>query len=195
MVFLTGDIVYSSSPNEETAAFLVRLAAAYPCYYVPGNHEGDRGDEEAICAWLSKIGMHVLRGCGETVSLSGQTLYLYGLPDPSSKVETPASAPKDMFSILLAHRPERIESYLPSGYSLILNGHAHGGLWRLPGLDGGLYAPSEGLFPKYSGGRVDHEASVQIISRGLVRFFCLPRIFNPPELCLIELTPRAPTGR
>jgi predicted MPP superfamily phosphohydrolase len=67
---------------------------------------------------------------------------------------------------------------------LIVCGHAHGGQWRLFGR--GVYAPGQGLFPKYTSGVLD---GVCVISRGLGNHTRVPRIFNPPELVLISLSP------
>ena len=75
---------------------------------------------------------------------------------------------------------------------MILAGHAHGGQWRLPGLINGLAAPNQGLFPRYAGGRYDLEGTVLVVSRGLARETTrLPRIFNRPELVLLDLVPDA----
>ena len=101
-----------------------------------------------------------------------------------------AQADPDFFTILLTHRPERVEAYQGRGFDLILAGHAHGGQWRLPGVVNGLLAPDQGLFPAYAGGRYELEGSTLIVSRGLARESTrVPRIFNRPELVIIDVTP------
>lgn len=66
--------------------------------------------------------------------------------------------------------------------------HAHGGQWRIPGVLNGLYAPNQGLFPKYGGGRYDFDGQTMIVSRGLARESTrAPRFFNRPELVVIEV--------
>ena len=77
---------------------------------------------------------------------------------------------RDISPSFLAHRPERYQDYAPLSCDLIVNGHAHGGQWRIPGLLNGLYAPNQGLFPDHAGGRYFRdEGQVQIVSRGLAR--------------------------
>jgi predicted MPP superfamily phosphohydrolase len=84
--------------------------------------------------------------------------------------------------VLLCHHPEYYEPYVKNlPIELTLSGHAHGGQWRFFGR--GVYAPGQGLFPKYTSGM--HEGRF-IISRGLKRTFFPPRIFNPTEIVIID---------
>jgi predicted MPP superfamily phosphohydrolase len=93
-----------------------------------------------------------------------------------------------LYSILLAHRPEHIDQYLNYGFDLVLSGHSHGGQWRIPFILNGLYAPDQGFFPKYAGGKYEHGSTIHIVGRGLSKNSTrIPRIFNPPELVIIEL--------
>lgn len=93
-------------------------------------------------------------------------------------------------SILMTHRPERTEDYAGRGFELVLAGHAHGGQWRLPGLLNGLFAPDQGLFPTYAGGRYALGDTTLLVSRGLARESTrLPRFYNRPELVMVELRP------
>ncbi|MBQ8345489.1 MAG: hypothetical protein IJY42_04385, partial [Clostridia bacterium] len=86
--------------------------------------------------------------------------------------------------VLLCHHPEYYEPYLkPLSLDLIVSGHAHGGQWRFFGR--GVYAPGQGLFPRYTRGLYDRSF---VISTGLKRGFPIPRFFNPPELCVIDVT-------
>lgn len=92
------------------------------------------------------------------------------------------------YTILLSHRPEYFETYAKYPFDLVLCGHAHSGQWRIPFLLNGLYAPHQEIFPKYAGGLYEAENMRMIVSRGLARKTTyIPRIFNRPELVIIDL--------
>lgn len=83
--------------------------------------------------------------------------------------------------ILLCHHPEYYKKYLKDkNIDLVVSGHAHGGQWRFFGR--GVFAPGQGLFPKYTSGLHDNKL---IISRGLKSTGILPRFFNEPEIVKI----------
>ena len=69
--------------------------------------------------------------------------------------------------------------YARCGVSLALTGHAHGGQVRLPGV-GGLYAPGQGAFPKYTSGLHRRSDTAMIVSRGISGRFTRLRLFNRP---------------
>ena len=191
LVVLVGDIYDDALPPDNTDVTLDFLAENWPCYYVTGNHDVFRG----VAA--EAHGVTALNGEALPLEVNGQHLLLCGLSDPreSPAFEENLSALNqqaqnaETFTLLLSHRPARIEQYLPGGWDLILSGHAHGGQWRLPGVQNGLLAPDEGLFPRYSGGRFDLDGTAFIVSRGLARESTrVPRLFNPPELVLVDIT-------
>ena len=76
----------------------------------------------------------------------------------------------------------------PFDADLIVSGHAHGGQWRIPRLMNGFYAPGQGFFPRYAGGLYDMGSYSFVVGRGLSNPTIVPRIFNPPEIMIIELT-------
>ena len=89
----------------------------------------------------------------------------------------------DAPKVLLCHHPEYYKAYLKkTSIDLIVSGHAHGGQWRFFGR--GVFAPGQGLFPKYTAGCFDGRL---VISTGLKKSGKIPRIFNEPEIVLIEL--------
>ncbi len=92
----------------------------------------------------------------------------------------------DRFKLLLCHHPEYFYKYLSeTKVDLVLSGHAHGGQIRLFGR--GLYAPGQGILPRYTSGVYDGRL---IVSRGLTNTSRpIPRLFNPTELVLAEITP------
>ena len=192
-VLLVGDIVDDVLPEENAFLVLEALAREYPCACVTGNHEYWTGRVDEICDKIAALGIDVLRGEQVTWILRGQEVTLYGVDDvDSGKLEEQlaAFAPTEgEVSILLAHRPEKIDLYAACGFTLVVSGHAHGGQWRLPGLINGLYAPHQGWFPDYAGGLYQVGDTAFVVSRGLARESTrVPRIFNPPELVLLELT-------
>lgn len=175
-----------------------------PTFYVKGNHEFWSRDIANIKKIIRESGTVVLEN--ETVSLKihGSTINLCGIDDPAifdceknefvekctSKYDLLANfknLKKDRYNILLAHRPEWIEEYKKYPFDLILSGHAHGGQVRIPFLLNGLYAPNQGFFPKYAGGTYPHGTLTHIVTRGLYCNPRLPRLFNPPEIVVIDL--------
>lgn len=198
LILLGGDIFDDELPDDNAIKFLEEISGSFPCYYVAGNHEFWSGEK----AFASK--MNVIEKCGirrligETVSLSvnGQTFNLCGIDDPdtfSDDYENQLKNANDssrngLYTILLAHRPERMPEYRQYDFDLVLAGHAHGGQWRIPFLLNGLYTPFEGIFPKYAGGEYNENGTKMIVSRGLaVETTLIPRIYNRPELVIIDL--------
>lgn len=177
------------------------LAEKYPCYYVTGNHEYWSNEVDSILEIVEKYGIKVLSGTSDSIELDGQKINICGIDDPDVVDYTAngiafdkqlklaeEAADKEKFTILLSHRPELAERYQKYDFDLVLCGHAHGGQWILPGVLNGLYAPHQGLFPKYAGGRYDFDNQTLIVSRGLARESTFaPRIFNRPELVIVDI--------
>lgn len=193
VVVLVGDILDDTMPLAQGYTVLENLAENWPCYYVTGNHDAAAG------ATVAGFGITVLDGACQELTVREQAIRLCGVSDPRTHGASAFSASlaalngqnagQEGFSLLLAHRPARIGEYLPGGYDLILSGHAHGGQWRVPGLLNGLLAPDEGLFPQYAGGFYDMGDTAFIVSRGLAKESTrVPRLFNPPELVLVDIT-------
>ena len=93
---------------------------------------------------------------------------------------------EDSYTILLSHRPELMEAYTEAGVNLALTGHAHGGQFRIP-LIGGIAAPDQGFFPKYSEGMFQQDATTMVVSRGLGNSIFPFRFNNSPELVVVTL--------
>lgn len=197
IVLLGGDIVDDVLPQKNAKIVLEALAKKYPTYYVSGNHEYWSGQIGAIKQMIRQTGITVLEGDSLNIMLGQTSLRLSGIDDPEvdrsdfkSQLDTVKNLSSPQFHILLAHRPELIDDYLVGDFDLNLSGHAHGGQWRIPGLLNGLFAPNQGFFPKYAGGRYDFSDTTLIVSRGLARETTrLPRLFNRPELVIIDVTP------
>ena len=205
LILFAGDIYDDKYPGINTELLLQGLRN-YTCIYASGNHEyrSQQPLPAEIFQLLRTYGLNILQGKCATVSANGQLLNICGVDDPSVRLysyyddsteqQLAAIGQADAngcFTILLAHRPERIKQYMWYGFDLVLCGHAHGGQWRIPGLMNGLFAPNQGLFPPYAGGRYQFERGQMIVSRGLAKNHpFVPRIFNRPELVIIDLMPQ-----
>lgn len=94
---------------------------------------------------------------------------------------------KNHFTLLLSHRPELIETYAQCSIDLVFSGHAHGGQMRIPFTAQGGFAPNQGKFPKYTSGIHLLGDTALVISRGLGNSSFPFRVFNRPEIVLVEL--------
>ena len=218
LILLGGDIFDDVKENTNTDLFLAGIADLCPIYYVTGNHEywGGRYRFALQMEILEKYNITVLSGEAETITVNGETIRLCGVNDPDvymvegdmeanpqeyiqAQTDKEAAfteqltyvsqtASGDNYTILLSHRPEYFETYAKYPFDLVLCGHAHGGQWRIPGLLNGLYAPHQGIFPRYAGGVYEANGTKMIVSRGLARETTwIPRIFNRPEVVVVEL--------
>ena len=190
-----GDLMNRPGDSAETWELLERLSARYPCFYTSGNHEWICRRVEDIKARLRQTGFRVLEG--ESVPFTGASggrVTLCGIDDPQCgsvrwNSQLAACAKARGFRLLITHRPERFHRYVAAGFEAVVCGHAHGGQVIIPGLINGLYAPQQGIFPRYAGGLYREGDTAMVVSRGIARNL-LPRPFNPPELVVVQLTPR-----
>ncbi len=200
-IVLTGDFVDSSRFHPErslsVAESLVKIA---PVYYVSGNHEAILPDEDyqALTDGLRGLGVCVLEDESAELTRDGQSIRLIGLTDigfhpgtleeKKDALRTALSAllPEDEFSVTLAHRPELMDVYTECGAPLVLSGHAHGGQIRLPGI-GGLIAPGQGLFPKYTEGKYEENGTTLVVSRGIGNSVLPLRVNDRPQIVVVQL--------
>jgi len=201
MIAITGDMIDSRSTNVEVAlTFAEKAMQIAPCYYVTGNHEARVSEYNELKTGLEAVGVIVLSDARMELALSGESLTLLGVDDPSFNTDylfgdaaavvssklTEITSEKDGFSILLSHRPELFDTYVKYGVNLVLSGHAHGGQFRLPFV-GGLVAPNQGFFPKYDSGIYTENGTNMIVSRGIGNSLFPFRFNNRPEVIVIEL--------
>lgn len=203
LVVMTGDIFDDELPDDNTACFIEKVAKKYPCYYVTGNHEFWSGREafQKKMQILQENGVVRLKDSAESVTVNGEVINLCGVDDPDAcgvystpAFETRVKQVKELadngnYTVLLTHRPEQMELYADAGFELVLCGHAHGGQWRIPFLINGLYAPNQGKFPQYAGGKYTQKDTTMIVSRGLAKECTfIPRFYNRPEVVIVSLT-------
>lgn len=199
VIFITGDFIDHRHDERAAEALLRELAKIAPVYCVTGNHEaiereaGNPAYERLLTA-MEQPGVRLLQG--ETVELKGGVT-LAGADDVSLAGGMKAypqylqnlSGNGKGYQILLAHRPELFDMYAAAGFDLTLAGHAHGGQIRLPVL-GGLYAPGQGVLPRYTDGLYEQDNGARmVVSRGLGNSDFPVRLMNRPDMTLIVLKP------
>ncbi len=194
IIVITGDLVDRRRTDIKAALeFIKRASELAPIYYVTGNHEYslDRWEWDSLMDGLMKYQVRLLDN--RIVHLEKNRdggFYLMGLSEGNQADDTLKTlcshAEADKLQIVLTHEPQYIDSYRQSDADIIFAGHAHGGQFRLPIL-GGLIAPGQGIFPKYTSGAHRAGHTTLIISRGLGNSVVPIRLFNRPEVVTVTL--------
>lgn len=196
VVLLGGDIFDDTRAHDKGFELLEEIQGKYEIYYTTGNHEFRLEDVEDIIKKVESYDIKALRG--ETIPLLEEDLNidLSGIDDidvgyhayHEEFKEASASRRDGSYSILLSHRPQYFDHYANKGYDLVVSGHVHGGMWRIPFIGNGLFAPGQGLFPKYLGGEYKEKNSTMVLGRGLSKKSTgFSRLYNPPEMVFITL--------
>ena len=197
MAVFTGDIILDRAKQlHPHMSDLQALAKRVPTFYVDGNHEKYCCNQVAkllesagVINLLNRSNNFVVRN--SAVSVVGFREYEYLSKRGFRDLETMSvNLSKSDFHIILCHQPQifnLLDKRVKSG--LVLVGHTHGGQLRLPFMPT-LYAPGQGVFPKYGDGWYENETNNQLkmfISRGVGATHFPLRMFNPPEVVVIEL--------
>ena len=211
-ILVAGDLV-TARPGKslEPAIKLLReLAGDYPVYYGNGNHEhrmklypetyGDMAQKYAKA--LAELGIEPL--VNEKTVLAKYGIAVFGLeigrgfyrrfrvPEMPEHYMSDClgQAPADLYTVLLAHNPDYFPKYAEWGADLVLSGHVHGGVVRVPFLNRGVLSPGLRLFPRYDGGVFHEGKSAMVLSRGLGMHTLPVRLFNPAELWVVDFEPQ-----
>ncbi len=202
IIALTGDLFDCRHTDIAAGLSLAqRLPAIAPTYYVTGNHEARLANADQLKDTLSGYGIKVMDDEKLLLQRNGDFVTLLGAQDPrffapdleqeEDKITfrqkmLSLCAGDNTFKILLSHRPEFIHTYRDAGVVLALTGHAHGGQFGIPFTDMGVFVPNQGLFPKYARGLKQLDNTTEIISRGLGNSAFPFRLFNRPEVVVVE---------
>ena len=189
IIVLTGDFVDEKHTTENAKYLVEGLVDIAPVYYITGNHEyypGAPYDEfRDIC---DQYGVVQLENEVVEIEKDGQKILLTGLDYVESTRnmrDVIGYADDSYFNILLYHDSKKFNYLAEYGYDLILSGHGHGGLIRIPFL-GGLLGTDYSFFPKYDYGVFQEKNSTMVASSGLGDAR-VPRWNNPRECVLIRL--------
>lgn len=203
IIVITGDLIDSSTVDLQVVLDLIyETMTIAPVYFVSGNHEARNQHYKELEKAIIEQGVTVLNNESVLLQMEEDKISILGLEDPSFSVksnwlneeETLVDATLEKlventndYKILLSHRPDLFTTYADKNINVVFSGHAHGGQVRVPFI-GGLIAPNQGLFPKYTSGVHQKDDTSMIISRGLGNSIIPLRVNNPAELVVVELT-------
>ena len=210
IVVITGDLVEGDNKNFDVALNLIdELLKKYKVYHIIGNHEQKsliKKHKELYKTYFDKLyKKNIVNLDNEKIRIKkdGKYINIYGLIIPleyypyffknyenkNMKLEQDfinnklGEINRDEYNILLAHTPFFFEDYEKYGVDLVLAGHVHGGIIRLPKV-GGLLSPNREFFPKYDFGKYIKNNTTMLLSKGLggskvlIRFACKPEIVS-----------------
>jgi len=216
IIVCTGDMISSHARDGQAFMnFLEEIGDKYPIYMCLGNHEqiaqwkefeseSDYGYESFI-RQVKEAGVHILDNKSEILEKDGDKIRIIGLTlelyhysrrdapyadddlllrtEYIEEVLGPASGG---FNLLLTHNPSYFSEYVKWGADLILAGHMHGGVIRIP-FKGGLLSPEHVFFPEYDAGLFEKGDIRMYVNRGLGNSVINVRLFNRPELTEITM--------
>lgn len=195
MIALTGDFVTDEGDLDAVRQLVSELVDICPVYFVSGNHEFGSGLAREVRQIMTDAGVKYLSNELVTVTHADGEIILGGVEDPlayADMIDPPELAQRmneeapDAFKVLLGHRNYWMTEYPDLPVDLILSGHAHGGLVRIPGI-GGVISTDRSLFPDYDAGMYDNGVYTLIVSRGLGNSVSVPRLLNRPEIVVVTL--------
>jgi len=171
---------------------LVRVA---PVYYVTGNHEWDSGEVRPLLAMLEEHGVNVLRNQYRRLTIGSDSIILAGVDDPGGPadmirpddfIESIHQREEVNFMVVLNHRNYSLPLFSKHGVDLVLSGHAHGGMVRLPFTDG-IIGPRYELFPTNTSGVYTLDDTKMVVTPGLGNHLGWTRFLNNPQVVVVEL--------
>lgn len=207
-IIFGGDIFNGIVGKENSNAenFLKSISLKYKCVYGMGNHEYRYflypekfpGYKEKLLKLLRECSICFLDNSKVNLDIKNKKIDVFGLSierEYYKRFESVNMADsyvshmlpekdENVYSILLAHNPKYFKAYSHFRADLILSGHYHGGLMRFGKQ--GVVSPTFGLFPKYSYGLQKNGDSKMIVSGGMGVHTLPFRIFNRPELIVIN---------
>lgn len=204
IIVMTGDMINKYDMNFNVFLKLAqRLSKVYKTYYIVGNHEKrlSQDNMNLIIRKLAEFGVTILNDEKAIIKKRRNVINIYGMDLPLLYYRRKKNEvfnieeflnkqmkkySKEEFNILLVHNPLYFDYYSRYNADLILSGHVHGGMIRLPFI-GAILSPERKLFPKYNSGVYEKNNRKIIVSRGLGQSKPGIRLFNMPEIVSITL--------
>ena len=202
IIVIAGDLIDRYQPGHpvekqiEIAKTLAeQLVKIAPVYYVTGNHEWDSGRVQPLLLMLRECEVNVLQNQYRVINIGDEEIIIAGVEDlngpadmkkPDEFIDNIRQREDTEFVIVLSHRNYFLSLYSRLGVDLVLSGHAHGGMVRLPFTDG-LIGPQMDFFPTFTSGIYTKADTNMVVSRGLGNHLGWTRFLNNPQVVVVEL--------
>lgn len=195
MICICGDLFDEKTDLTMLEPLLTGLTDIAPVYYVTGNHEWQVKNLREILQKMRAWGVTVLENEGRVLSRGGAEMVVAGVHDPCGPydMKTPAALVRELrsaqgndFILMLSHRNDELAMWSQLGVQLVLSGHCHGGVVRLPFV-GGVFGTRRELFPEYDAGVYRQDGTTLFVSRGLGYTNVHFRLFNRPHVPIMIL--------
>ena len=210
LILVAGDMLLGSKKKTPKIAedFMVELPKICDVYYANGNHEQRLKEKEdkpgtsykAYKELLTNAGVRFLENEKVTLQWENLDADIYGLELPREAyakfewtklpkhylVELLGCTNHKNYEILISHNPAFMEDYLKWGADLIVSGHLHGGIARIP-FWRGIITPQGELFPKYSGEITKVGNQTVVVSKGIGMHTIKLRFLNPLEVVVLHV--------
>lgn len=196
IIALTGDFITDAEDLPAAESLIAKLVTITDVYFISGNHDYGSGEIDALTEIMDRYGVRFLRNEYEILERDGARIIVAGVEDPNSwadmiapdeLAEAVAAEYPETYTVLLGHRNYWVDEYPDLPVDLILCGHTHGGIIRLP-VVGGVLSTDRTLFPYYDAGKFSVGRYDMIVSRGLGNSAAVPRLFNCPEIVSVTLS-------
>lgn len=210
VILIAGDMIVGN-PKASTkiaSEFVTKLPEICDTYYANGNHEQRMKENtkrygtsyEEYKKTLCDAGIIYLENKMASIQWEDCNVEIHGLEIPKigykkfQKVCLPercidallGKTDASKYHILIAHNPIFMSDYLKWGADLIVSGHLHGGVARIPG-GRGMITPQGGLFPKYSGEMTKIGDATAVVSKGIGIHTIKIRFLNPAEVVVLHV--------
>ena len=212
LIGLVGDIFNQDADAAEIDAmcgFIHACTEIAPTWFGLGNHEAKylETDAAGLLDRIRATGATLVDNSYVDLELKGSSIRVggymgfFGQPHMMTHDPEQIALEREFFGdFKTTERFKLLLNHIPTGWldweyinkdsvDLVLSGHYHGGVVRIPLLEQGLYAPYVGKFPPYTKGMFVGTKAVCILTTGLAGSYGIPRFFNPPEICVAELAP------
>lgn len=196
IIVMNGDLIDEVSHLDMLPPLLEGLVEIAPVFFVTGNHEWAVGCVNELFDLLETCGVTVLRNEYRTLTIDGGSIVLAGIDDPNGPFDQKQpgelmdeirTAQGEAYTLMLAHRNDSLDMWAELAADLVICGHGHGGVVRIPFV-GGLIGVDRSFFPDYTAGLYEKDNTTMVVSRGLGNSVVDFRIFNRPQLLVVELS-------